>query len=91
MPGVTKFWDVKAGDFFRYPANSKGAKVYFATLHGNWIFHFPVENGVVRNVSDDSNIYPPETVEVLSLEEVKKLGLPFNADGTLAEDKIFVN
>lgn len=91
MAGNTVYFaEVKAGDIFRHRAGDKYAKTYFAFLHGRWIFLFPIENGkVCRKGGGDEAIFPADPVEILSADEIRKLGLPFNENGTLAEDKMW--
>ena len=71
----TDFGNVKAG-FFLDPAVPDGSVIYFAFLHGRYVFHFPVREGEISKSSSCSgSIFPKQKVSVLEKEDYKKYGV----------------
>jgi hypothetical protein len=64
-------------------------KLYFAFLHGNWVFHFPVIDGKIQRHDDGSNILPWSTVEVIPISEVSEYGMPIKENENPMDSKFW--
>jgi hypothetical protein len=64
-------------------------RLYFALLHGEWVFHFPVIDGKIQRHDDGTNIFPTEEIEVIPLPEVSKYGMPIKESENPMDQKFW--
>ena len=68
-----RYGNLESG-FYRFRGDSEG-NLFFAGLHGRWVYSFPVlENGEVNRHSDCAP-FPNQEIVVLNHDELNKLGI----------------